>query len=143
LANDCSTLRVALVDDDESVRRALRRVLRLDGLSVETFGTASEFMESCPDVRFDCIVLDVHLGGISGLELLQRLRKLGCPVPVVIITAHDDAAKRERAGALSASAYLCKPFETSVFLDAVHLAVAAHPGHREACPLRGPEGLQI
>lgn len=85
------------------------------------FPSAEAFLEA--PGPFGCLVLDVHLGGMSGLELLEHLVGQGNAVPVVIITAHDDHPTRERARALGAWAYLCKPLETSAFLEAVRSAL--------------------
>ncbi len=119
--------RVAVVDDDASVRRALKRVLRVDGLQAEEYPSAQAFLDASGQGTFDCLVLDVHLGGMSGLDLLAHLVAEGGAVPVVIITAHDDAPTREKACALGASAYLRKPLESSVLLDAVHTALSRQP----------------
>jgi FixJ family two-component response regulator len=120
---------IAVVDDDASVRRALGRVLRVDGLLSEAFASAQELLSS-PDLEaFGCLVLDIHLGGTSGLDLMEQLRRQGRAVPVVFITAHDDEPTRERACGLGASAYLRKPLETVPFLAAVHGALALHPGN--------------
>jgi two-component system, LuxR family, response regulator FixJ len=126
---DPSMQRVAVVDDDESVRRALGRVLRVDGLLSEAFASAQELTSSPNLPGFGCLVLDIHLGGTSGLNLMEQLRREGNAVPVVLITAHDDEPTRERACALGASAYLRKPLETIPFLAAVHEALARHAGN--------------
>src|SRR6266545_3293934 len=100
-------LRICVVDDDEDVRRAVRRLLRAAGFIAETFASAEEFLESRDDTRADCLVLDVHLGGLSGVDLQQRLAASGSSIPVVFITAYDDMATHERArGTME---YLRKP----------------------------------
>lgn len=120
--------RVAVVDDDESVRRALSRLLGVGGLSAESFPSAKSFLDQAQREPFACIVLDIHLGGMSGLDLLERLRAEGREVPVVIITAHDDQASRDRACRGGAAAYLRKPIDAQVLLDAVHRAMEGSTG---------------
>jgi FixJ family two-component response regulator len=117
---------IAVVDDDASVRRALGRVLGVEGLANRGFASAEELLSS-PDLgTFTCLVLDIHLGGMSGLDLLEQLKREGHIIPVVLITAHDDEPTRERACSLGASAYLRKPVETVPFLEAVHEALEPH-----------------
>lgn len=114
------------MDDDASVRRALGRVLGVEGLANQGFASAEELLSS-PDLEaFACLVLDIHLGGVSGLELMAQLKREGHIIPVVFITAHDDEPTRERACSLGASAYLRKPLETVPFLAAVHGALEPH-----------------
>jgi FixJ family two-component response regulator len=88
---------VCVVDDDESLLRALRRLLDATGFRVETFSSAEEFLGSEHRTRADCLGLDVHLGGLGGLDLQEQLTTSGVRTPVVIITAHDDRRTRERA----------------------------------------------
>ncbi len=115
---------VAVVDDDESVRRAIKRLLRSIGLASDTFKTGDEFLdmfESIPSYRPDCIVLDIQMPGLNGLEVQQRLASSG--VPVIFITAHDQIKVREQALAAGAAAYLCKPFNDDIFIRAVRAAM--------------------
>ena len=116
---------VVLADDDASVRRALPRLLRSAGFEVAAFASAAELFAAGIADEAHCLVLDVHLGEISGFELLERLRAAGTGTAAVFITAHDDAATRERAESAGATAYLRKPFEAAIFLDAVREAVGA------------------
>jgi FixJ family two-component response regulator len=115
--------RIAIVDDDLSVRRALGRLLRLEEFEVESFDSGEALLESGPVDRFACLVLDVHLGGISGLDLLGALRESGFTHGVVVITAHDDEATREKAAQAHASAYLRKPMDAQLLLAEVRNAV--------------------
>ena len=115
--------RIAIVDDDSSVRRALRRLIRLEGDEAETFASALELLEAVSQAGFSCLIVDVHLGGMSGLELMDALKERGIRVPVIVITAFDDESMRERASRGGASAYLRKPLDSQVLLDAVHDAV--------------------
>lgn len=114
---------VCVVDDDDSLLRALRRLLDATGFRVETFSSAEEFLGSEHRARADCLVLDVHLGGLSGLDLQERLATSGVRTPVVIITAHDDRRTRERAQRAGAVEYLRKPFDDECLIDAIHRAI--------------------
>ena len=114
---------VAIVDDDVSVGRALTRLLRSADLRVLTYTSATEFLDTGISSVLDCVILDIHLGGMSGLELLSRLRELGHNLPVLIITAHDDAQAREAAARGGCAAYLLKPLDAKVLLEEVAAAV--------------------
>lgn len=114
---------VAVVDDDASVRRALTRLLQSADLRVLSYASATEFLESGTSSAPDCLILDIHLGGMSGLELLSRLRELGNNLPVLIITAHDDAQTRESAARGGCAAYLRKPLDARVLLEEVATAM--------------------
>jgi len=114
---------VSIIDDDLSVRRALRRLIAAAGFSVETFASGREFLDSDPLGRSQCIVLDIHLGGLSGFDVQERLKAMGVQAPVIFITAHDDEATHARAGGSGAAAYLRKPFEERALLDAIEQAI--------------------
>jgi FixJ family two-component response regulator len=120
---------ISIVDDDLSVRRALRRLVRSAGYSVETFASAREFLDSLPSGRTACLVLDIHLEGMSGFELQEQMAADAAPIPVIFITAQDDAATRERARQTSACAYLRKPFDEQVLLAAIGRAIGVD-GHQ-------------
>jgi FixJ family two-component response regulator len=110
---------VVIIDDDGSVRRAMRRLLRSFGLEVESFATAEEFLQGAGEARPGCLVLDVHLPGLSGPELRARLRAEGRCAPVVYVTAYPDDGLRDRELASGARAFLQKPFEDRILLEAV------------------------
>jgi FixJ family two-component response regulator len=130
---------VSIVDDDHSIRRALRRLIQLAGFTTETFESAEAFLSSASLVLTTCLVLDIHLnGGMSGFELQARLSADRFVIPIIFITAHDDAPTRERAEHCGAAAYLCKPFNDELLLDAIH-GVIAGDGHRLD---QGPLGKQ-
>ena len=115
LTNDSQCSWVGIVDDDASLRAALARALRVNGIRVETFGSAEEFLQR--DVAGDpeCIVIDIHLGGLSGFDLRDLLEANGAAPPIIFITAHDDMlADRARSG--GAFGYLRKPFETQALV---------------------------
>lgn len=114
---------ISIVDDDLSVRRALRRLLQSAGYSVETFASAGEFLGSSPVGRTACLVLDIRLEGMTGFELQERLAADRAGIPTIFITAHDDAATRERVQRAGVAAYLPKPFDQSAFLAAIQKVV--------------------
>jgi len=115
---------ICVVDDDVSILRALQRLLRSGNYAVQTFASAEAFLASEYRPIAHCLVLDVHLGGLSGIELQERLTASGGQTPVVFITAHDDAMTRERARRAGAIEYLRKPFDDGALLGAVSRALA-------------------
>ena len=119
---------ISIIDDDLSVRRALRRLVQSAGYPVETFASAPEFVDSIPSGRTACLVLDIHLEGMSGFELQERLAADGVSIPIVFITAHDDAATRERVRQSDVAAYLRKPFDKRALLDAIQKALRSASG---------------
>ncbi len=119
---------ISIVDDDLSVRRALGRLVRSASYAVETFASAREFLDASPPARPACLVLDLCLGGMSGLELRERLAVDGSEIPVILMTAHDDAATSERVRQAGVAAYLRKPFDGQVLLDAIESAVQQELG---------------
>jgi len=116
---------VAIIDDDESVCRSLARLLRASGIRSEYYSSAEAFLEDGRGDDFDCLILDLHLGGMSGIELQESLAKSGSPMPVIFITAHDEPDMRERAIRCGCVAYLSKSAPFSTVLAAV--AAAASP----------------
>jgi FixJ family two-component response regulator len=111
---------ISIVDDDRSVRRALRRLVQSAGYLVETFASAAEFLRSAPSARTACLVLDIYLEGMSGFELQEQLVAADVAIPIIFMTAHDDAATRERIRRSGAAGYLGKPFDGQDLLDAIH-----------------------
>jgi len=115
---------IAVLDDDESLRRALIRALRIGGFSTVEFACGKDFLESW---RLDppaCLVLDLEMPGVSGLEILDALKVAKAPFPVIVITAHDSPHVREQSMRCGASAYLRKPFDIASLLEAVTHAVS-------------------
>ncbi len=111
--------KVYIIDDDESVRRALRRLLHSAGFQTATFATAEDFLQSADDRASACLILDVHLPGLSGLALQQQLVAEGRNVPIVFITAYPERQVREQVLQAGAIAFLEKPFEDQSLLEAV------------------------
>jgi FixJ family two-component response regulator len=109
---------VAIVDDDDSVRRSLLRVVRSAGYSAEGFASSREFLEWLPQGRAACLLLDVHMSEMNGFDLQDRLA-----VPIIFITAHDDAKTQARIAKSGAVAHLRKPCAEQTVLDAIHRAV--------------------
>ena len=115
---------VAIVDDEESVRRALKRLMVSAGISVESFASGGEFLESLAERRPDCVVLDLHMPGVSGFDVQERLAQSRDPPPVVVITGHDSAESQRRAMDGGATACLHKPVIDRVLLEAITNAIA-------------------
>lgn len=122
---------ISIVDDDLSVRRALRRLVQSAGYLVETFASAGEFLGSTLSTRSACLVLDIYLDGMTGFELQEQLAADRVTVPIIFMTAHDDAPTRERIRRSGAAGYLGKPFDGQALLDAIQ---------RVAGPGRSDEG---
>lgn len=119
---------IAVIDDEDSVRKALERVLRACGVSVVTYPGGSEFLEALQTFRPECVLLDLHMPKISGFELLEIL--VGAPhrLPVVVITGHDSPDARARALAAGASAYLTKPIDDQLLLSEIAAALDRRGG---------------
>jgi len=122
-----SRLFVAVVDDDASVRNALTRLLRTCGHDAVAFASGSEFLESLKANVPDCLVLDVHMPSVSGLDVQAALRARGMHIPIVFITAYDDKGLRERALEQGAAAFLRKPLTEQTLLAAIAKAVVPSP----------------
>src|ERR1700693_3568178 len=114
---------VFVVDDDASMRDALRNLLRSVGLAVETFASAHEFLSSPNAKGPGCLVLDVRLPGLSGLDLQRQLKEADIQIPIIFITGHGDIQMSVRAMKAGAMEFLTKPFRDQELLDAVQLAI--------------------
>jgi FixJ family two-component response regulator len=119
------TFTVFIVDDDESVRLALRRLLKANGYHVMTFASAEDFLASGRVRTEGCIVLDIRLPGMSGLDLHEELTSSEANCPAIFITAHDNPQWQDRAAKMDAVAYLRKPFDEQLLLDALHAACSS------------------
>ena len=119
----CDRPVVSVVDDDESLRRSLRNLLRSVGFGVETFASAEEFLRSAQRENTGCLVLDLRMTGMSGLDLLRHLAVTDSRIPAVILTAHGDEETRRRSLQAGAVAFLDKPFRSDALVDAVRAAL--------------------
>jgi FixJ family two-component response regulator len=115
-----SKLHIAIVDDDESVRRALTRLLSTNSIVTETFGSAQEFLTSLLSHAPECLILDLHMPDITGLDLQYHLLQGGFSIPTIVITAHDDIGLRERCEKVGAKAFLVKPVDGAVLIDTIN-----------------------
>jgi FixJ family two-component response regulator len=114
---------IAVVDDDEAVRTALRHLLRCAHHRAEAYGSGREFIKSLDQHKPDCLVLDVQIPEMSGLQIQQHLSAIGASVPVVMITGHDEVGAQEACLAAGASSYLRKPLDLPVLLEAIERAI--------------------
>lgn len=114
---------IAIVDDDDSLRQSLARLFRSAGYSVEAFATATEISSSPSLGSVDCVILDLQLPGMTGVELLQRFEVLLDPPPVIVITGSDDAHLREQCILLGSKSYFRKPLDCGALLGAVREVV--------------------
>lgn len=110
---------VAVVDDEASVRKALRRLFASAELDCSVFASGRAFLDSVRERAPDCAVIDLHMPGLTGLEVQRELRSGGVKVPTIIITAHDEPDSRAQCLAAGAVAYLRKPFDDKALLDLV------------------------
>lgn len=115
---------VAVVDDDPSMRRSVERLLNAHGIMTEGYTTAESFLNEVQAGSIRCIVLDVHLGGMSGIELWHHLKQAGTDIPVVFMTAIEDEALEREAVAAGCIAYLRKPFPAEPLITAVKRSLA-------------------
>lgn len=122
---------VYAIDDDPSVRGAIKRLIGSVGLHVELFVSAQEFLAHRPPNVPSCLVLDIRLPGISGLDLQGQLAKANIQIPIVFITAHGDIPMTVRAMKAGAVEFLTKPFRDQDLLDAIHLALEKDRSRRQ------------
>ena len=114
---------VFVIDDDESIRESLKSLMRSVGLRVETFASAQEFLQSTrPDVPA-CLILDVRMPGLSGLDLQRELAQVNIHIPIIFITGHGDIPMSVRAMKAGAVEFLTKPFRDQDLLDAIQQAL--------------------
>lgn len=125
---------VFVVDDDPSVRRAIQRLVESVGLQVELFGSAQQFLQAERPQVPSCLVLDIRLPGISGLDFQRELAERNIPIPAIFITAHGDISMTVRAMKAGAVEFLTKPFRDRDLLDAIQIALKKDQArrHREA-----------
>jgi FixJ family two-component response regulator len=128
---------IHIVDDDESICRALARLVRSIGMEARTFRSPREFLHQLDLKKLQFLILDIHQPGMSGLDLYEHLLLTGKPVPVVFITAQPDETTRARARMLDALAYLEKPFDESCLLSAIRAGLS--PAVRAPAERRPPK----
>jgi FixJ family two-component response regulator len=114
---------VAIVDDDESVREATKALMRSMGLAVEAFSCGEEFLRSPHIDRTACLVADINMPGMSGLDLHRHLSALGKGIPTILITAYPNDSVRARASSAGVIGYLTKPFSENDLLSCIHSAL--------------------
>jgi FixJ family two-component response regulator len=119
---------IAVVDDEEHVRKALVRVLETSGLRAHGFASGREFLQSCEVCRPACVLLDLLMPELSGAEVQRALNRAQMKVPVVIISAHDNPIARQECMREGAVAYLCKPLDEHALLSALKLAMDSTVG---------------
>jgi FixJ family two-component response regulator len=123
MSNEQSSRFIAIVDDDRSVQIALQDLIESEGLSTLCFGSAEQFLDSGAQHEAACLIADIRMPGISGLELQTKLKAERCRVPIIFITAHGDARMQTQAMRDGAVKFLAKPFDNAVLLEAVHAAL--------------------
>ena len=114
---------VAVIEDDEAYRTAVQRLLKSAGLSVESFGSAEDFLDSGLQQETRCLITDIRMPGMSGLELQSKLNSDHCPIPTIFITAHGDESMRLQAMRGGAVKFFTKPFDGATLLEAVRVAL--------------------
>jgi two-component system response regulator FixJ len=115
--------RITIVDDEGEIRSALRRLFKVAGMKTQSYASAEDFLDAPSSRDCDCLILDHGLPGMSGLELQSRLAARDRRVPIIFISAHDDAHTRAQAMQAGALAFLGKPFSDEVLLQAVQTAL--------------------
>ena len=116
---------VAILDDEPEMRKALRRLLTCCDFRVEEYERGEDLLAAVALHPMDCLLLDLHMPGINGFDVLKSLRERHVPVPVIVITAHDKPGTAERVLAHGAAAYLKKPVDETALLDAITTSIAA------------------
>jgi FixJ family two-component response regulator len=125
MATQGSVKKVAIVDDDELMRNALQGMLKSVGLPSQTFASAEEFLKSGQQHETACLIADIRMPGMSGLELQAQLNAEHCRIPTIFITAHGDTKMRMQALRAGAVEFLAKPFDDEVLLESVRAALQA------------------
>jgi two-component system, LuxR family, response regulator FixJ len=122
---------IHVIDDDEAMRHSLAFLLRAAKVEVQTYDSASTFLESLPKIKSGCIVTDVRMPGMSGIDLLKRLRDLKVAMPVIVITGHGDVPLAVEAMKGGAADFIEKPFDDDVLLAAIRAALNAQASETE------------
>jgi CheY-like chemotaxis protein len=119
---------VAIVDDDVSIRRAVASLLRAHGIEAQTYGSARDFLEALPASMPDCLITDLNMPHMTGLELQRELRRLGAPIPTIVVTGCNDTSMRDQCRALGAAAFLVKPVDEDALITAIGSAAKPNAG---------------
>jgi two-component system, LuxR family, response regulator FixJ len=127
---------VHVVDDDEAMRQSMAFLLRTANIQVQTYEAAADFLNALPQAKAGCVVTDVRMPGMSGIELLQRLRNLKVSMPVIVITGHGDVPLAVEAMKGGAMDFIEKPFDDEVLLGAVRAALSANATDSERQTLK-------
>ena len=130
---------VHVIDDDDAVRQSLAFLLRSAKIEVQIYESAEAFLDALPRIKPGCVITDVRMPGISGLDLLKRLKEFGSGIPVIVITGHGDVSLAVEAMKIGAADFLEKPFDDDVLLAAVRSAL----DHREKNDKREAEKADI
>ena len=123
MAMESENKMVAVIEDDESYRTAVQRLLKSAGLSVQSFDSAEAFLNSGRQYETGCLITDIRMPGMSGLELQSKLNADRCPIPTIFITAHGDEKMRMQAMRGGAVEFLTKPFNGEALLESVRVAL--------------------
>jgi two-component system, LuxR family, response regulator FixJ len=119
---------VHIIDDDEAVRQSLTFLLRTAQIDVQSYASAAAFLEALPETPLGCVITDVRMPGMSGIELLRRLKELKSSIPVIVITGHGDVPLAVEAMKIGAADFLEKPFDDEVLLASVQSALSQRDG---------------
>ena len=117
---------IAVIDDDQSMARMLSRVIKAEGFGVERFCSAEEFLSSGSLRQFDCLILDMNLPGMSGIDLQRQLNDSGVEIPIVFISGQAEEATRQYALAAGAAGFFSKPFSIDSLLTSIRSLVPAN-----------------
>ena len=128
---------VHVIDDDEAVRQSLKFLLESASIGVETHASATEFLRLLPEMEPACVITDVRMPNISGIDLLRRLRELKRGIPVIVITGHGDVALAVEAMKIGAADFLEKPFDDEALLASVRSAINSHGREQQRHNERG------
>src|SRR5580658_7197879 len=123
MANEKRAKMVAVVEDDESYRAALQRLLKSAGFQVRSFASAEDFLNSGQQHETACLIADISMPGMSGLDLQAKLNADHCPIPIIFITAHGDEQMRLQAMRGGAVKFLGKPFDCAILIESVRVAL--------------------
>jgi FixJ family two-component response regulator len=123
MITNVTTKLVAIVDDDDSMRGALQGMLKAVGYPAQAFASAEEFLKSGQQRQTSCLIADIRMPGMSGLELQAHLNEERCKIPIIFITAHGDAKMRIQALRAGAVEFLSKPFDEEILLESVRAAL--------------------